>query len=414
MQRQAAENMKLIDKIMSSNALYSHYIIDGAALEASPAELLDECMDEHTKMPAERFEDIVDETTEAPLSTEKYDISRTEEYLSRCLTELQGRQPVFDEDDEELGLEERPFKMLIAESFTTGQIAGKIIDTLWSEGHFTMENLAVVMYWQWNMRPVGNMAAFYRSVAAASDYIYDLGINLLGYCVDETEEESTLSIDIMIDEEAGIEKLEAEGVEEFIDKSPVWVGEDRKCPDTFVECKNSRLVYIPFDTAAYKLGGSLLSECYNINSGPGPKNDNPDYFADCYEVVREMVEDGIVMSARTVSEGGLLTAAALMCNETMGIELNIKGIMESYKGCDQTSILFGEVPAVLLQVKSSDMDYFDTQMLLQDVAYYPLGSPSEADKGQIKIDSRRPDGIAAIVSSLFNAALNEDVKEGED
>lgn len=392
----------------NENAIYSHYIIDGALQEATPAELLNECMDEKPQMPREKFDDIVDEATEAPLSTVQYDKAKAEEYLSRCLTALQERKPAV-EDEEELGLEEQAFKLLVPESYTRGHIAGKIIDTLWSEGHFTLDNIALVLYWQWNMRPVGNMAAFYRSAGAAADYIYDLGVNLLGYCVDETDGESTLSIDVMVDEEAerGIQE------EDFMNQEEVWVGEGRQCPDKFVEEKNSRLIYVPFDTAAYKLGASLLAECYDVNAGDAPKNDAPDYFIDCYEVIREMVEDGIILAGRSVGEGGLITAAALMCNEKAGVELNIKGIMEAYKGCDEIHVLFGEVPGVLLQVKSSDLDYFDTQMLLQDVAYYSLGTPAEANAGTIKVNSRHPDGIAAIVSSLF-AAAGDEVKEGED
>ena len=56
----------------------------------------------------------------------------------------------------------------------------------------------------------------------------------------------------------------------------------------------SWIVYIPFDSSPYRLGGSLLAQAMQINSPLAPALDDAPYFVDCYEVVRELVEDGIV------------------------------------------------------------------------------------------------------------------------
>ena len=75
---------------------------------------------------------------------------------------------------------------------------------------------------------------------------------------------------------------------------------------------------------------------------------------------------------------------------------------------DKMRILFGEVPGVLIQINSSDYDYVDSQLLLQDIAYYPIGHPSVSHNG-IKIHENAKTGVADILASLL-----EQASEGED
>ena len=146
----------------NESALYSQYIIDGIRCEMTPAELLDECMDCPDEVMADGevalcFNDIIDESTEPPLSSFQYDRSRFDEYLARTCA---------------ASAEEREFTMLYPDHFTRLQISRALISRLWSEGHFRLGNLRIWAQWDWNTRPIGNMASFYGSVSAASDYIY--------------------------------------------------------------------------------------------------------------------------------------------------------------------------------------------------------------------------------------------------
>jgi hypothetical protein len=75
---------------------------------------------------------------------------------------------------------------------------------------------------------------------------------------------------------------------------------------------------------------------------------------------------------------------------------------------DTTRILFSEVPGVLIQVSGTNMDYLDSQLLLQDVAYYPLGSPEPGSAG-VSIRQGEEITVAGILASLINQA-----SEGED
>ena len=88
--------------------------------------------------------------------------------------------------------------------------------------------------------------------------------------------------------------------------------------------------------------------------------------------------------------------------------MDITGIMSSYGESNPVNILFSEVPGVLLQISDNDFDYLDSQLILQDVAYYPIGHPSNAFKGLIFAEKARK-GVADILSSLLSQAT-----EGED
>lgn len=380
------------------SALFSRYIIDGIQQDATPYEMLAECMSAPEPFfdSEEEFNDILDESTDPPLTSFTYSNTQNEEYI-RQVSEYN---------------EPRPFRMLYPDTFTRQRVAGALLERLWNKGHYRLGDLNLWAEWKWNSRPLGNMAAFYASAQAASEYIYDLGCRLADFAYDGCDEESSLRIGAWLPVDASSEGSETAEDSVLFKASPYesrhpWIEDERKCPEELIDDSESQLIYIPFETAAFKLGGSLLAEVNGHNGGVGPVIQDPDYFIDCYEVVRELVEDGIVLAGTEVGDGGLAKAASEICGE-LGIELNIKGIQASYMDEDTTRVLFSEIPGVLIQISDANMDYLDSQLLLQDVAYYPLGSPETAFKG-VRISNDRQVTVAGILASLINQAT-----EGED
>lgn len=385
----------------NESALYSRYVIDGLLGEATPAELLNECMEYpfDDELLTGNFKDIVDETIEPPLSASTYDDSKTDELLAMTTAGAGA---------------ERSFRMLYPDHFTRLQIAQALISRIWSKGHFRLGDLRLWAQWDWNTRPIGNMAAFYTSISEASDYMYSLGVDLSDYIFIESDETSRARFYAWLPE-ADME--EHEDISEAphhpalfkapYESSHPWISEERQCPRTLVNDMDSQLIYIPFDTCQFKLGGSLLDELSERAGGAAPNIKDPDYFIDCYEVVRELVEDGVVMAGMTVGDGGLATAANMMCSDT-GIDLEIGGLMSSYQEADKVKVLFGEIPGVLLQVSDYEHDYLDSQLTLQDVAYYPVGRPTDGHKG-VKVTQSSKGGVAGILASLLAQAT-----EGED
>ena len=393
------------------SALYSHYIIDGTRLDMTPAELLDECMEDEGFNPGTGFGDIVDESTEPPLSSFSYDTDMEQEYLSRTVAASHI---------------ERPFRLLYPEHFTRLQIAKALLGRLWSKGHFKMGNLKLWAQWDWDPSPVGNMSAFYRSVESASEYIYGLGVKLEDYLFIEGDNGCNAKFFAWLDNEydrslsdyqdessdsqdesaySNIDNTTLFKSSPFESRHP-WISDERVCPSSITPDQDSWIIYIPFDTCSYRLGASLLTEVAGHNGGKSPEIADPDYFIDCYEVVRELVEDGFVIAGATVADGGLITAAKDMCAEA-GMNIDVKGIMSSYQQ-ERHRVLFGEVPGVLLQVSDENYDYVDSQLLLQDIAYYPIGHPSAEPSG-LTISETGKNGVADILASLLGHA-----SEGED
>lgn len=375
------------------SALYSQYIIDGLRYEATPADLLDECMKESKTGSKEAFKDIIDESTDPPVTSFTYENCRNIEYLDKCV-EASG--------------EDRAFRMLYPDAFTKQRIAEALLDRLWNEGHYRLGDLSAWARWTWNTRPLGNMAAFYMSAEATGMYLFDLGIKLSDYIFDETDEESHVQFYAWLPEREDNEDDDDMQLKSspYESRHP-WIKEERRCPMNILPIQDSWIIYIPFDTCSFNIGGSLLAQTHGHNGGSGPHIQDPDYFIDCYEVVRELVEDGIVMAGATVSDGGLATTAAKMCG-ICGLEMDISGILSSYQEKDTTKMLFSEIPGVLLQISDSDYDYLDSQLILQDIAYYPVGHPTSEFKG-IRFRNERKIGVAGILASLLEQAT-----EGED
>ena len=90
------------------------------------------------------------------------------------------------------------------------------------------------------------------------------------------------------------------------------------------------------------------------------------------------------------------------------MKTDLSGLMSSYQEEDTTKMLFAEVPGVLLQISGNDFDYLDSQLLLQDIAYYPIGHPDSESKG-LKFSKGPKEAVAGILASLL-----EQASEGED
>ncbi len=373
------------------SALYSHYIIDGVRCDATPAELLEECMEFPDQAVSGSFSDILDESTDPPVTSFSYDTMLNRHYAEQTTA---------------ASITERPFRMLYPQHFTRVQIAKTLLSRLWSEGHFRLGDLRMWAQWEWNTRPLGNMAAFYASAETASDYLYGLGVRLTDYTFMESDSESNVKFFAWLPEYEEEKPSEMELTEPYESRHP-WIGEERRCSRTVVETTGSRIIYIPFDTCQFKLGGSLLAQIQGHNGGPAPMIQDPDYFIDCYEVIRELVEDGIIIAGVTVADGGIATAASKMCGNA-GIEIDVSGLMASYQPTDSTKILFSEIPGVLVQVTEENYDYFDSQLLLQDVAYYPVGRFDSERKG-VRFAEGADREVAGILASLLAQA-----SEGED
>ena len=369
-------------------ALYSRYVIDGVKQDCTPAELLRPVCAKALPSPVEPDSDvqcIVDETADPPVGNP-------------------GLVPADISDSLSLVLHtRRSLPMAYMESYTRLRVAVALEDALWRKGRFRLGDLQLAASWRWNGKEVGEMAAFYASVRSAADYVDALGLRFSEISCVRTVSEDELSFRAVIDRTP--EDDEAFILEPFRTESP-RMSPARACSAVLDPDPDSWVIYIPFDTADFRLGGSLLAQAAGLGGAPADTGD-ADYFIDCFEVVREFVEDGLLLSAVSVGDGGLLSALVSMTCSGCGIEADISSVMHSYQEKQALRVLFAEVPGVVVQIRDSDFDYLDAELLLQDVAYFPLGHPSSKVDG-VDVKFSEKSGIQTILESLIRNAEGED------
>lgn len=367
------------------SALHSNYIIDGVPQELTPARILADC---GCGVPFVRgpFAPVIDENCEPGLDAIRLETFNPEIYLEKI------RHVV------------RKLPIAFSGNYTRGRIAGALIDAVWHKGSFKFGDLALRFSWCLDTSKVGNMAAFYHSVEAAGDYLSGLGLEMADFDFSEGGE-CSLEVSACLARKDAPENIFVD--QPYRTKDPVMAPE--RIPDRLDSDPQSWLVYIPFDTADYRLGGSLLAQATSQTGGVDPLIRDADYFIDCYEVVRELVEDGVAVSGATVLDGGLFTAADRMtCGET-GVSVDISDMIQAFNEKNIIRLLFAEIPGALIQVRDSDFDYLDAELLLQDVAYFPLGHPLK-NGGKIRLKSSAKTGLQNILESL----LRNQCGEGED
>ena len=379
-----------------ADPVFSEYIIDGTQMDTTPADSLRDCMfgDAWEDFLGRYRKDVpragdgkraivIDEPIDPAPERFSYDRENIPQYIREVTGAPDARDSV---------------NLTHPRSSTRIKVARALLDTLWRKGEFHLEDIRLDASWKWDTEPVGNVASFYMSTVSAAQYIYDLGVKI-----------SRLSIEAF----RGCHQARFEAFVPGDSLSTEQAG--RLCPDSLGKevDTSSWIIYVPFDTCPHRLGGSALAEVLGKGNETGPEILDPDYFMDCYEVMRELVEDRVVVCGRTVARGGLAKALTLMLGGDAGMETDLSGIGKACLEDDPVRILFAEIPGAVIQIRDSDYDYVDSQFLLQDIAYYPLGHPVAAGPGLkpgISPLQKGRTGLSSILASL----MTELSSEGED
>ena len=390
-----------------SSALLSNYIIDGVPQALSPLEMLNDISIE--KLRVKGTPDIIaDENPDPELKSCSTDAEQMHYYLNKVLATSRTA-----------------FPSAFSASYTKNLIAWELIGTLWRKGNFRLSDLALTAQWEWDDTKLGSNAAFYSSCAATAEYIDALGIRLQRYSVTQadacalnfkacvarcTARVSEIPDQVGDDASFGAVDDASYGVgeEDTLADSEPRLGRGLTTSDQLIPEADSWIIFIPFDTCEFRLGGSLFSEVIKGTPDTAPETGDADYFIDCYELVRELSEDGILLSAGTVGEGGLLAALRRMSG-TCGAGINLADIKKTSNENDSIRILFSEVPGAVIQIRDIDFDYIDAEMLLQDIVYFPLGHP-DVNSRDITVTETGKSTIESILDSLIRSQSSE----GED
>ena len=378
-----------------TSALHSEYIIDGIKMPLTPFSLIKECYSSENKSTLNEtdYTPIVDETIEYILQQGDYSSIDIKSVLKKSIAKIK------ECNSTEISINH-------SHSATKRILAMHIIDSIWKEGIFNLDSLSLNINWLWNPYKIGNRAAFYFSVEACSQYLFDLGVTISNFSYEETEGNCNISITTSIN---NVEKYSNIYDEEEIEwDNNIYLKDKLHCPNRAINIKDSLFIYIPFDTCTPKLGDSILEEISNNSSEKAPNITDTAYFIDSFEVVRELVEDEIILAGRTVGKGGLICALRLF-TEGLGVDLDSSELLSSRTNCDITRELFSEIPGVIFQIKDSDIDYLDSQLILQEIAYFQIGSINENHTEIAIIEKRK-----SIITNILESLLNEQTIEEEE
>ncbi len=368
-----------------TSALYSQYVIDGIRQEFSPARLLQTVTDRMADPSGREAGRIVDETVDSPARDFDMDSADIAGGLDSVLSAV--RRP----------------PLAYPDSYTRFRMASALEDALWKKGRFRLGDLKLAASWRWNGSRVGAMAAFYESVRSAAEYIDALGLRFSDVSCTHTSSDGEVRFKAVVEHPEEDDEI---FVREPFRTADPHISSVRACPQTLVPDPQSWVIYIPFDTADFRLGGSLFAQEEGIGGAQVQIND-PDCFIDCFEVVREFVEDSLPLCGATVEEGGMMKTLSRMAGGVCGIEADISSVLHSYQEKHALRVLFAEVPGVIIQIRDSDFDYLDAELLLQDVAYFPLGHPDTSFSG-VRVKASAKSGIQTILESLIRNAEGED------
>ena len=146
--------------------------------------------------------------------------------------------------------------------------------------------------------------------------------------------------------------------------------------------KNAPLYYIDFSFDALKLGGSAFAQSLNTLGKETPTVQNYEYFADAFETVQKLINDGLVSAGHDISAGGMITTLLEMtfANTKGGLNINLSAIAEK----DIVKVLFSENPGVIIQInnpaKAEDI------MEEAGIAFLKIGTVSDKRTVEIKKD----------------------------
>ena len=240
-------------------------------------------------------------------------------------------------------------------------VSESLTNLVWAPLTHGLGGVSLSANWMWPCRSqAGEDARLYKAVEALSDFCCTLGVNV------PTGKDS-LS---MTQQYPNNQKVIAPGT--VIVSSGAEVSDVRKVVSpVLVNDKNSSLYYIDFSFDEQRLGGSAFAQSLGFVGDDVPTVANPEYFADCFNAIQELVRRGWILAGHDISAGGLITTLLEMtfANRKGGMHLNLHDLA----GDDVVKNLFAENPGVVIQV--SDDHRNDLRAYLEDegIGYTKIG-----------------------------------------
>ena len=220
-------------------------------------------------------------------------------------------------------------------------IAESLTNIVWAPLTHGIKGISLSANWMWPAKNPGENSRLYRAVEAISDFATGLGVNI------PTGKDSMSMTQKYKDGEVvyspGTVIISAAGeVDDFTQVvEPVLVKDE-----------DSKLLYIDLSKSEMSLGGSSFAQIVNKLGDNAPTVNDIAYFKKGFEVIQQLIKEGLVLAGHDVSAGGLVTTLLEMNfpNTTFGMDIDLSDVEES----DLVKLLFSENPGVVIQVKDTE------------------------------------------------------------
>ena len=253
-------------------------------------------------------------------------------------------------------------------------VAEALTNIVWAPLAEGMDSLSLSANWMWPCRSQeGEDARLYEGVKALSDFCCDLHINVptgkdsLSLTQQYPNGEKIISPGTVIVSAGG----EVSDIKKVV--SPV-VKNDKHCS----------LYHIDFSFDEQRLGGSAFAQSLGKIGDDVPTVKNPEYFADAFMAVQEMIKRGWIVAGHDISAGGLITTLLEMCfaNQKGGMKINLHDLLPAGEAAgtmanDIVKVLFAENPGVVIEVSDEHKQEFKDFMEEQGIAFAKIGYPVE-------------------------------------
>ena len=248
-------------------------------------------------------------------------------------------------------------------------VAEALTNIVWAPLDNGLESVSLSANWMWPCRSQeGEDARLYTAVKALSDFCYDIHVNVptgkdsLSMSQQYPDGEKVISPGTVIVSAGG----EVSDIRKVV--SPVLVND-----------KGASLYHIDFSFDEQRLGGSAFAQSLGKVGDDVPTVKNPEYFADAFQAVQEMIGKGWIMAGHDISAGGLVTTLLEMCfaNKTGGLHINLYNLC---KDGDIVKTLFAENPGIVVEVSDCHKEEFAKFMDDRGVAFAKIGYPVPASR----------------------------------
>ena len=220
--------------------------------------------------------------------------------------------------------------------------------------------------WMWPCRSQeGEDARLYRAVKALSDFCCALHINVptgkdsLSLSQQYPNGEKIISPGTVIVSAGG----EVYDIKKVV--SPVLVNDHR-----------ASLYHIDFSFCPQRLGGSAFAQSLGRVGDDVPTVENPEYFADAFNTIQELIKKGWILAGHDISAGGLITCLLEMtfANTRGGLHISLHDLCMDG---DIVKTLFAENPGVVIEVSDEHKLEFREFMEERGIGFGKIGYPVE-------------------------------------